>query len=716
MERSETKYETEWAYRNGNWLDHTQMNTETQRLPYPSVSQCQPVLYYNALNNATVQVNAHSASHLYYDYTASDWSTSPTFLIDLPIYTMRSFESIDADWISDQTGGSEYLKSFFIKKTRDIHTVFDKKYNTIADTSSITTVTDYEYWQAKEDGTPVGGGWELLHRTNPNSPLVFDPSWQPYRTTSHIVGQPDAYTQQETFYTYDLIHTKIGTTDLGDFITSGSSIMTADAPYELKYHWYHAIRNAPYEIRTTTKATGQPLVRNSTYIKYKAVETTPAPYNEQVGNVVNTPCPPPPPVPPCPPPGYRCEPVINQGKSGLFGTNNINDPILDDPSIVYVLCTDDVQGAIVYRCVCEACPVAYESLDLNPVQRAAPHTPNAPQTIIQLPKVVPVATRMQLDNTDYATNYTAGSTAAEDITQFGINGNTTVNINGNLLGLWSLEYSYPHRTVLVDSTLSFNQFFEPNQTVNAKGIITKYNYVEQLGLAYQACVTRRDGSTTTAGLHRVFYRNLALPESVTVGEGRPDALTTHFAYNRRNQVVETHDPNGIKTAYSYDYYGRLFRSYRNDSLIAENGYSQWDNDLAKTFVQRGDLNFIASRNYLSDAKYIDSRAYSDPLGRTTATTTVSSQDLTKMIVAGLQTRDNYDRTTHICQWHYGKNAGNNSLWHEWRSRHLAVYPAPWNANRSSFAVFYRRIRCIAAWSGLANRYLRPCAQRWAYGA
>ncbi|MEL6805337.1 MAG: hypothetical protein AAFO91_16315, partial [Bacteroidota bacterium] len=67
--------------------------------------------------------------------------------------------------------------------------------------------------------------------------------------------------------------------------------------------------------------------------------------------------------------------------------------------------------------------------------------------------------------------------------------------------------------------------------------------------------------------------------------------------------------------YEYDEFNRLWKTYRNDQLIAENDYNNWDNISSDDFLQRARKNYVQSRTLLDDDHYSEITSYVDPLGR-----------------------------------------------------------------------------------------------------
>ncbi|MEL7377983.1 MAG: hypothetical protein AAFN65_13605, partial [Bacteroidota bacterium] len=162
---------------------------------------------------------------------------------------------------------------------------------------------------------------------------------------------------------------------------------------------------------------------------------------------------------------------------------------------------------------------------------------------------------------------------------------------------------------------------QPVVTEDSKGLFTEFLYDEARINIWDYCY----GGEIIENATTSMSRNLGLPIAVTVGYGydpvsglhtpQTDELRTDYTYYP-NKLVETiTDPNGIVIKYEYDEFNRLWKTYRNDQLIAENDYNNWDNISSDDFLQRARKNYVQSRTLLDDDHYSEITSYVDPLGR-----------------------------------------------------------------------------------------------------
>ncbi|MEM6395796.1 MAG: RHS repeat-associated core domain-containing protein [Bacteroidota bacterium] len=153
---------------------------------------------------------------------------------------------------------------------------------------------------------------------------------------------------------------------------------------------------------------------------------------------------------------------------------------------------------------------------------------------------------------------------------------------------------------------------------DSKGLYTRYEYSPIYLVQWNYCTSGEEVAYTST----MLTPNAGLPVAVIVGEDEPggqttfdDKLLSNYTYYDSRLVQSITDPNGIEIGYEYDEFNRLWKTYRNGVLIAENEYSNWNNSPGDNFLQRARKNYVLSKTYLDNDNYNEVLAYVDPLGR-----------------------------------------------------------------------------------------------------
>ncbi|MEL6628619.1 MAG: RHS repeat domain-containing protein, partial [Bacteroidota bacterium] len=170
---------------------------------------------------------------------------------------------------------------------------------------------------------------------------------------------------------------------------------------------------------------------------------------------------------------------------------------------------------------------------------------------------------------------------------------------------------YPHPVRLLSQVNSRNRFGQVVEEEDNAGLKTRYVFSPADVIEYEDCY--QDSIHNMVLLY--LNENPGLPSEVIVGYGRSDAQVTRYEYDDRRRVAKLTDPAGTELTYEYDERGRLYRGYRNGSLLQEQAYSQWQNDGSLSFAQRSYQNYVQSTTYIDDTQSTSERSYLDPLGR-----------------------------------------------------------------------------------------------------
>ncbi|MCC6459489.1 MAG: RHS repeat-associated core domain-containing protein [Saprospiraceae bacterium] len=510
--------------------------------------------------------------------------------------------------------GRFYLNSYFIKKTSDSTFVFDTELTGASFTpgtaqKSILTITRYQYFDADYRGRSNSPGYGKIGMTTQSDGyywLQWEPSWQLYskRTTSPQLH--DAFSEEEYFYFYDLVNVAAYQTDP----VNGSYYpkVVAGTKYKMLYDiWsWKQLRNLSYETRISTLAPGETesTVTKAIFTIYEndwETHREPSTY-EEVEN-------------PNMPPG--CDNVLG-GDPGVTG-GGTGGPVL--PPCVIVASGNTVPPGYCYLpsattpnryCLCGNTPPVVSTPDpASPpfgftgggpssgrkgrnegAQLRPPGLPGSPYDDPQYFYVVSIAGMiLQKYETVWVKDANAPVMSFDLVT-------------------FNPKFNAVTDTLNVYNVLSRNIYGQVVREADVRNTITYYNYGTIHNIEFENCYNGFQSLDVIPLNSHPGY-----PDAITVGEGRPDALTTSYTYNPDLTIASITDPNAKVMSYSYDMFGRMNQSSRNGNLVQAVTYSQWKNNLTKTFQQRLDENFVKSENYLSATTKWTEWAYLDPLGR-----------------------------------------------------------------------------------------------------
>lgn len=486
---------------------------------------------------------------------------------------------------------------------------------------SMSTITDYDYWDCDSLGHTKSDGFRYLLNTAASTTntlqLTFEPSWELFRKKTYSPDHPNMYKGEEYFYYYDL----------KQYINPSS--INNDGQYQnsdnfdgLKYSQINKVRNIPYQKRTISKSTTGNDVQASEYYWYdcKTLSDTVFPYNTVTISGPLTSC-----------PGSYTPP---QPGDQTPGTNSqydndgcipITHPGLLPPSGYHV--TSMGNGQYMW------CP------DGPSVLGRYLNVPNDLNTKLLLRRIT-----HQVDTIDRRSGDIAFLNKYYHIMRFKeVSGGTEPSSGLPVVNyMWNAGYD----TMSVYKANKHTPFGFVHEEENERGLITHYYYHPIYSTTFDDPVYNcNDGGAYD-------LTNQGVPGCVTVGFGRPDSLQTCYTYNKDFTVNSITDPNGMVLSYQYDNFSRMVMAFRNGDTLSVNAYSQWLNDTTKTFEQKAEQNYVESFIKLDKGSTVaeHSRAYVDPLGRkydvqtqVTANYTSPTTYDTLMIHSGLTTYDNWDR-------------------------------------------------------------------------
>ena len=186
------------------------------------------------------------------------------------------------------------------------------------------------------------------------------------------------------------------------------------------------------------------------------------------------------------------------------------------------------------------------------------------------------------------------------------------------------EYKDPDPTYIGDERYTFSPNFATIQVYkvherdmygrvvlesDSRRLFTEYEYAQgTTWVKYDTC-----------GLAESWYTRPFLwsPVSVTVHDGRDIEHVSIFEYDRSGRLRNLIAPNGEKSEYKYDDFGRMTEGYFNGQLLAENQYHQWQNNRLSTYFQRTVQNYVTGKAYdgIHLSQPLTSVAYLEPSGR-----------------------------------------------------------------------------------------------------
>jgi len=168
-----------------------------------------------------------------------------------------------------------------------------------------------------------------------------------------------------------------------------------------------------------------------------------------------------------------------------------------------------------------------------------------------------------------------------------------------------------------------NRFTQVALEENAVGLQTKYHYNPT------TYIWNYDVSCPILNYTSRLNEDIGLPTKVEVGFGLSNVLVSEFEYNPIGLVNKTTDPNGKTMEYEFDTYYRLTKITEDSTrLLTEMEYHTWDLDSLSSFDDRTDSNFVLTKNYSDSitSRYEMTKAFMDPLGRNQGNVLAYSED------------------------------------------------------------------------------------------
>ncbi|PCI95834.1 MAG: hypothetical protein COB15_11725 [Flavobacteriales bacterium] len=520
---------------------------------------------------------------------------------------------------------------------------------------SIQNITEYEYWDANECGeTTSDGFYKLLDvdsNVHPTIDLMFEPSWQLYKTKSYSPQLADAFTEKEYFYYYDLKnkyqrredyidptnpnYLYLDEADAVSMLQTGINVHEFDIMYYdypqygnnvyysfgyginslrgfqppgLKFSHELNLMNIAYQERTTSKnvSDANPITR-STFYHYDNDwnEIIDNHYVDVIEYSLGEPC--------REGPSLTGDPFIDGGCSWVYKLNHLDISAVGPGYSVYISDRD-----LVYVCPCELdttglniTTVYYDNCLINELPNGSSGRMAWKNDLNKTLLLKEVNTQIDnLVNDDYYDSLDSipfpSSTGLMEFKYAGKENSVYSDKD-----LYKVEY--PFDVLKVKEIKERNHFTQVQLEENEQGLLTRYWYTSSNNLWYN----NTDCTNSFGNYSGLKSYNIGVPIAITVGYTRSDSLRTDYEYFPDYSVKRIIDPNGITLSYQYDEYGRLKKSFRNNKLLSMNKYSTWNNDTTLSFTNRGLQNYVETFQFKDDGDVaaLQSRKYIDPLGR-----------------------------------------------------------------------------------------------------
>jgi RHS repeat-associated protein len=478
--------------------------------------------------------------------------------------------------------------------------------------TQLQTITGYEYWDADSLGYTTSEGFKRLLNTSTDSitlsrPLIFEPSWELFRTTVTSPHLAQAYKKSEHYYYYDAKQ------DVSLINQNYTSPQKFDALY---YSHKYGIRNLPYQTREVAKAVSHDEISKSNYYWYDTKTTTDAafPYDTLYITGLNDTC-------------------VSATSSGTGVGNN-----------------DPYAGLDLTGCVNVPHPFATCPAGFHVTQTGVNSYMYCPDIITPLrPYNYPSDLRTKLllrkidEQIDTIRTELAIFNKYYPVLRFFES--PILNSGGSIVDyeyIWKPNYLTKTNYQTFEHTIMGFVRREANE----RGLQTRYDYHP----IYSTTFIDVLHPCNNGGAYDLT--NQGVPQCITVGAGLADSLRTCYRYNKDFTIDSIIDPNGMVLSYKYDNFSRMRMARRNNDTLSLNAYSQWLNDTTLTFEQRSDQNYVESFILLNKGSQVaeHSRAYIDPLGRKYDVQTQVTSNYTNplildtlMVHSGLTIYDNWDR-------------------------------------------------------------------------
>ncbi|MCU0432387.1 MAG: RHS repeat-associated core domain-containing protein [Bacteroidia bacterium] len=445
--------------------------------------------------------------------------------------------------------------------------------------ASVSTITEYEYWEADSFGGTMSNGYKLLLDFGgaQRKQLQFEPSWMLYRSKSYSQQHPDAWGTQENFYYYDIKN------------QYGEATYDFDALYKANLL---RMRGLSYQTRATSKASGQAPIASSNYSFYDYR------WNQNPDELL---------------------PILIDTVTGPPCAGN-PPPVFQDTCVKYFgqppppgMVLTEVNGQY-YYCFGEEIPNPNRTTNPGP-NDPPPPIPN--QGYFLAGKLYFRAQWAQVDTIPQYSDLSIDPTDAK-ILRFVpvVVGQTTQYLP-----------KFPFVVLETYRVNKRNELGLVKEEQDESGIVTKYWY-HSIQTIWHVDVAQNGWCNSY--LSRVFKAR-GLPYAVTVGFGHADSSRSEIKHNADLSIDSLIRPNDYVVNYSYDSFGRMKNETHDGKLRGTYNYKYYNNNTAANYSQRSSMNYVETYILLDENSTVAERcrSYLDPLGR--------SYDLLSQVTSNYQT-------------------------------------------------------------------------------
>lgn len=453
--------------------------------------------------------------------------------------------------------------------------------------SSITSVTEYSYWDSEFNGVSQSTGFKKLipEFTGTAFQLRFEPTWNLFSKTELSPEAPLSSRVSEYFYYYDL----------KNFDEEFDQPAFASV-YKCRRNFQ---RNLIYQTKVSSRNNGSEELSKSEYYLFtdkwnsnpeEIIPTETVPYS---GLMV-------------------CPPGPGGGSGGSTGGNSGNN-ISQVPSDCYRALNASSPAPPgyqlkYYNSIAYFCP--YETVDSLTV---TPFTSNQRMLIFYQDPDIPNVGQWLFGKLKYSSTVKqAGDVLANSYVALNrkpSDGILTFSLFSRPNGPNSFLPVFPYDTLTIDSVIKRSEYGQVKLRRDEKGLQTKFEFSSPFVRFHEDQLNPCNSYTS------VVWNNVFEPITTVLGYGLDNAVTTSTSYNPDYSISEVLYPNNEVESFNYDLYGRLKEKKYNGVVLEQSGYSNWWDDDQFAFDEKASQNYVEKWIYSYQDSILHTRINMDPAGR-----------------------------------------------------------------------------------------------------